>query len=74
MLFVFFTPMLSSVCDMGRRSLIENESCCTETNESENGEKAENSVDKDIYTAKGLCVTVKLDEETAGVRYNIWFR
>ena len=71
---VLFTPMLSPVCSMDGGSLVENESCCIEADESENGEKAENSVDEDIYTAKGLCVMTKLSEETAGAHHNIQFR
>ena len=71
---VLLTPVLSPVCDMGGRSLVEDESCCTETDEDENREKAENSVDEDIYTAKRLCVMTELSEETTGVHHNIWFR
>ena len=51
-LLVLFTPVLSPSCSVGGWSLIENESCCTETDESENREKAENPVDEDIYAAK----------------------
>lgn len=73
-LLVLFTPMLSPVCSMDGGSLVENESCCIETDESEDGEKAENSVDEDIYTAKRLCVMTKLSGETAGVHHNIRFQ
>lgn len=59
---------------MWRRRFVKNESRCTETNEGEDGEEAENPVGEDIYTAKRLCVITKLDKESAGVRCNVWFR
>ena len=69
-----FTPVLPLVCGTERWSLIENESCCTETDEGENGEKSENPVNEDIHTTQRLGVTTKLGEESAGVRHKIWFR
>lgn len=71
---VLFAPMLSPGCSMGGRSLVEDENCCTETYEGENGEKTENSVDEDIYTAERLCVMTEFGEETAGVHHNVWLR
>lgn len=73
MVLVLFTPMFSPVCGMDRWNLIEDECCCTETNEGEDREETENPEDEDIYTAERPCVVTKLSEETVGVRYNIWF-
>ena len=74
MVLVLFTPMFSPVCGVDRWSLIEDECCRTETNESENGEEAKNSVDEDIYTPERHCVITKLGEETVGIRDNMRFR
>ena len=68
---VLFTPMFAPVRGMRRRWLVENKSCCAETNEGENGEKAENPVGQDIHTAQRHCVVTKLGEESAGIHYNI---
>jgi hypothetical protein len=71
---VLFTPVFPPGCGVESRSLVENESCRTETDEGENGEKAENPVDEDIHTAKRLHVVTKLGKESVGVRRKVWFR
>ena len=77
MVLVFLTPVFSLACGIGRWSLIwviENESCGVETNEGENGEKAENPVNEDIQTTKRVSVVTKLGKKTVGVRHDVWFR
>jgi len=73
MVFVLFTPVFPPGCDVVRRSLVENEGCCTETDEGEDGEKSEDPANKYIHTAERLRVVTNLGDESGGIRYNIWF-
>ena len=71
---VFFAPVFPPGCGAGGWGLVDDESCCAETDEGENGEKAENPVGEDVYTTKGLRVVAKVGEEPDGVRWDIRFR
>lgn len=71
---MLFTPVFPPGCGVGSRRLVKNESCCTETDEGENGEEPENPADEDIYTTKGLRVVTNLGEESVAVYYGIWIR
>jgi len=71
---VLFTPVFTPGCGVGKRSLVDDESCCAKAEEGENGEEAENPVGENTCTTKQLCVVTKVSDETAGVRCNIWFR
>ena len=74
---VLFTPVFSFTRGIGRRSFIrfiENESCGVETDEGENGYKAENPINEDFQTAERVCVVTKLGKETVRVRPGVRFR
>lgn len=73
MVLVLFTPVFPPGCDVERRSLVENESRCTETDEGEDGEKSENPANEYMHTTERLHVVTNLGEESVGVRCNIWF-
>ena len=49
---VLFTPVFTPGCGVGRRGLVDDESCCTEADEGENGKEAENPVCENVYTTK----------------------
>jgi len=71
---VLFTPVFPPSRGVGRRSLVDNEGRCTETDEGKNCKKTEDPVGEDICTTKRLGVVAKLCEESVGVRCNIRFR
>ena len=71
MMLMLFTPVFPFASVIGRwrvTVVIENKSCGVETNEGENGYKAEKPVSENIQAAERVRVVTKFGKETGGIR------